>query len=602
MNTKQVEELTGISRQNIRYYEKAGLLTPNREEQNSYRDYSGEDVERLKLIKMLRMLDMPLKEIEKVIKEEISMQEAVNIHKRELLEQQKQLQAAVDICNLLKKEKAQEINIDKYLSKMEHMEKGGNVFAKIRDDYKQIIREEEEKQMVFYTDCNIHTSVDFEKVLREYAKTQGKTFKAKERGKYPKFYLNDEFYQAVYSFENPGYRIICMKIRDKEKEEMFFTLTYRKILVAVHTIFANIRRHSIKSICNFAISFMLVMLLGIYIGNLSQIYTQIEELPNSAPVYGTIYNETGSENRHLLIKEAVVEGIKKSAYTDEISETVELIARMDTEENYQILALQDHELDSLLQGQCIANQKFLDANGLKTGDKITMSVYCYIADIIQGGLTEHFMADVEVEIAGSREMEEDLHIPLGDAKKIFAGSKNAYHASSLSFRMKKPEALNIFKSEMKELGLLPIKSDVKDTFYGNALGMEDAAFIEASAKLEKNKILFQSFLPMILFLVLVAEYLVSYLFLQSRRQEFAIMRALGKSKKECRRSLMAEQFATTFAGTIMGIILCRRIIGLDSPVILLISAVFILIAVMGIYGAIRMLGRFSVAAVLTRRD
>lgn len=63
MNTKQVEELVGVSRQNIRYYEKEGLLTPCREQGNSYRDYSQEDVERLKLIKMLRMLDMPLKDI-----------------------------------------------------------------------------------------------------------------------------------------------------------------------------------------------------------------------------------------------------------------------------------------------------------------------------------------------------------------------------------------------------------------------------------------------------------------------------------------------------------------------------------------------------------
>ena len=168
--------------------------------------------------------------------------------------------------------------------------------------------------------------------------------------------------------------------------------------------------------------------------------------------------------------------------------------------------------------------------------------------------------------------------------------------------MKEPKALNFFKAEMKELGLLPIQSGVKDTFYGAALGMEDAIFIETSTKLEKNKILFQSFLPMILFLLFITEYLVSYLFLQSRRQEFAIMQALGKSKKECGWNLMWEQFATTFAGIMIGIIFCGGILGLKHQVVLWVSAVFILIAVVGIYGAIRMLGRFSVAAVLTHRD
>ena len=131
MNTKQVEELVGLSRQNIRYYEKEGLLTPCREKENSYRDYSEEDVERLKMIKMLRMLDMPLKDIAQVLNKEIPLQAAVAVRQKELLEQQKQIQAAIDICNVIKKEKSQEINVDKYLNQMEHMERNGNVFAKI---------------------------------------------------------------------------------------------------------------------------------------------------------------------------------------------------------------------------------------------------------------------------------------------------------------------------------------------------------------------------------------------------------------------------------------------------------------------------------------
>ena len=39
MNIKEVEERTGISRQNIRYYEKQGLLHPERNLENDYRVY-----------------------------------------------------------------------------------------------------------------------------------------------------------------------------------------------------------------------------------------------------------------------------------------------------------------------------------------------------------------------------------------------------------------------------------------------------------------------------------------------------------------------------------------------------------------------------------
>ena len=45
-NIKEAEELTGISRQNIRYYEKMGLLNPKRDAGNGYRKYDEEDIGR----------------------------------------------------------------------------------------------------------------------------------------------------------------------------------------------------------------------------------------------------------------------------------------------------------------------------------------------------------------------------------------------------------------------------------------------------------------------------------------------------------------------------------------------------------------------------
>ena len=39
---KEAEELTKVTSQNIRYYEKQGLLAPKRDKENSYRLYSEE--------------------------------------------------------------------------------------------------------------------------------------------------------------------------------------------------------------------------------------------------------------------------------------------------------------------------------------------------------------------------------------------------------------------------------------------------------------------------------------------------------------------------------------------------------------------------------
>ena len=44
MNIKQASEASGISSRNIRYYEQAGLLHPDRDPQNDYRTYSEKDI------------------------------------------------------------------------------------------------------------------------------------------------------------------------------------------------------------------------------------------------------------------------------------------------------------------------------------------------------------------------------------------------------------------------------------------------------------------------------------------------------------------------------------------------------------------------------
>lgn len=48
MKIKELEELLGIPRATIRFYEKQGLIKPVRIRENEYRDYSDEDIAKLK--------------------------------------------------------------------------------------------------------------------------------------------------------------------------------------------------------------------------------------------------------------------------------------------------------------------------------------------------------------------------------------------------------------------------------------------------------------------------------------------------------------------------------------------------------------------------
>ncbi len=75
MKIKEVEELLSVSRANIRFYEKEGLLTPNRET-NNYRDYSEENIKELKKIILFRKLGFTIEEIKKLQKGEINLKDA----------------------------------------------------------------------------------------------------------------------------------------------------------------------------------------------------------------------------------------------------------------------------------------------------------------------------------------------------------------------------------------------------------------------------------------------------------------------------------------------------------------------------------------------
>ena len=72
MQIKHVEELVGITRKNIRFYEEQGLLKPHRAD-NGYREYHEEEINRLKQIKILRKLSVSIEEIKRVFSGECSL-------------------------------------------------------------------------------------------------------------------------------------------------------------------------------------------------------------------------------------------------------------------------------------------------------------------------------------------------------------------------------------------------------------------------------------------------------------------------------------------------------------------------------------------------
>ena len=83
MKIKQVEELVGITRKNIRFYEDQGLLNVERAE-NGYREYHQADVIRLQEIKLFRKMDISIEEMKLLFEKKKSLQICLEQHLKEL--------------------------------------------------------------------------------------------------------------------------------------------------------------------------------------------------------------------------------------------------------------------------------------------------------------------------------------------------------------------------------------------------------------------------------------------------------------------------------------------------------------------------------------
>lgn len=63
MTISEAAQATGVSAHTLRYYERTGLLDPVERGTNGHRRYSEEDVQRIRLLTMLRATGMPIRRI-----------------------------------------------------------------------------------------------------------------------------------------------------------------------------------------------------------------------------------------------------------------------------------------------------------------------------------------------------------------------------------------------------------------------------------------------------------------------------------------------------------------------------------------------------------
>lgn len=145
MTIKEVEQILEIPRATVRFYEKEGLVNPSRGE-NSYRDYSNEDVEKLRKIVIFRKIGMSVEDINDVFDGVKSINEVLDANIIKLQKQMNELKGAINLSKKMKEDDADISSLDteRYWNTIDEEEKQGNSFIDIAKDIADI-----EKGVIF---------------------------------------------------------------------------------------------------------------------------------------------------------------------------------------------------------------------------------------------------------------------------------------------------------------------------------------------------------------------------------------------------------------------------------------------------------------------
>ena len=136
MKIQELEKELNITRSNIRFYEKEGLINPPRKE-NGYREYGNEDIAKLKKIIIFRKLGISVADIKSIFEGTLSLQTAINNNIDRLHKEIEELNGAIEVCEQIKEETCEEKDFPQeyFWNVINNREKQGEQFNDILKDY-----------------------------------------------------------------------------------------------------------------------------------------------------------------------------------------------------------------------------------------------------------------------------------------------------------------------------------------------------------------------------------------------------------------------------------------------------------------------------------
>ena len=396
----------------------------------------------------------------------------------------------------------------------------------------------------------------------------------------------------------------------------------------------NIRRYSRKSALYVLICVIAVMTLQIYIASIERTEKQLADLPAAMPVLARVASLDGSSFAALQIRPSMIDGLQISPHVRDLQMSIALISKPTyfpceygpNDLARVVAANSTNAVEGLKQdgitwlpgynpeimngsdAVCIAGESnFMVRCDWSLGDIITLDLRKYKYDTRSVLFDEIGTMDVRIVGTTKAFTAGEFVMPF-ETVWAFARDMNVeLPASAASFYVRDALQLNDFKAEMKKLYLGPAITNgsvwlATLQHSGVSLSVYDAAFISAATQLQSAILLLRGFLPLMVAVLAIIGYFVAYMMIQNRREEYAVLRLIGMSRRAVVSMYFCEMAFLTLGGSFVGAsITTASGIGsatVGSEVFLLFSMCFILGSAIALFR----ISRTNVMLALSRRD
>ena len=399
----------------------------------------------------------------------------------------------------------------------------------------------------------------------------------------------------------------------------------------------NLVRHKYKSLLCLLIGVLTVFLLAVYAGNLDSTKRQLDRLPEVMKITARISNLNGSMTEGLKIREDRMDGILTSEYVEEPVFTVRLkwgFGAFSKEEyrknlNYYGVGMnavggvpglkpeEIHYMEGVDAGiletaekVCIMDADLMDQEGLSFGDDVMLTLFYYH---VKGDGSEVLIDPLVTDtyrIVGSVQIGEylggwvpaEVILPFRCVREAYQTQGIEFWADSGSFVVKDPFLLNECKDQMHDLGFLDVITRADFHYEGTSLTIMDQDFIRSVRALNENLALLRGMLPFLAVIIFFIGYICSYLSIQGRREEYALMRSLGTGRGRSFFLLLGETMLLQAAAGFLGSLAAGLLFSTAPAVLALAGALFFAAFLAGTVAALLTLHSLSVMELLTTNN